>query len=51
MRRKPLRQLVVVNLGAKLTYFSDVADLFGVAIQDMKIYNAGFSEFVEDAIR
>jgi len=51
MRRRALRQLVVVNLGAQLSYFSAVADLFGVAVEDLKIYNAGFSEFVEDRFR
>jgi len=51
IHRKALRQLVVVNLGAQLAYFSDVADLFGVGIEDLKIYNAGFSEFVGDTVR
>lgn len=48
---KAPRQLVVVNRGASPDYFSDVADLFGVDINDMKIYNAGFCEFVEDTAR
>jgi len=51
MRGKALQQLAVVNLVAQLTYFSDVADLFGVAVEDMKIYNDGFPEFVQGTIR
>ena len=51
MRRKTLRQVVVVNLGAPLSYFSEVANLFGLAIDEMTIYNAGFCDFGENAIR
>jgi hypothetical protein len=47
---KALQQLVVVNRGAPPSYFVDVADLFGVDINDMKIYNNGFCEFAEDTI-
>jgi hypothetical protein len=50
-RGKALQQLVVVNRGAPPSYFSDVADLFGVDISDLKIYNNGFCEFAEDTIR
>jgi len=51
MRRKAPRKLVVVNLGAQLTYFCEVAELFGVAMKDMTIYNSAFSDFVEDTMR
>ena len=46
-----LRKLVVVNLAARLCYFSKAADLFGVTIDKMTIHNAGFCEFVEAALR
>ncbi len=48
---KLLRKLVVVNLAARLCYFSRVADLLGVTIDKMILHNAGFCEFVESTIR
>jgi len=51
MRCKPPRQVVVVNRGAPLGYFSGVAELFGVGLDQMEIFNDGFCDFVENAIR
>jgi hypothetical protein len=51
IRGSALQQLVVVNRGAPPSYFADVADVFGVGINDITIYNDGFCEFAEDTIR
>jgi hypothetical protein len=48
IRGRTLQQLVVVNRGAPPAYFFGVADLFGVDIKDMKIYNNGFCDYVEE---
>ena len=48
IRGQGLEQLVVVNRGAPTDYFLGVADLFGVNLKDIRIYNDGFCEFVEE---
>jgi hypothetical protein len=45
-RSKAISAVTVVNQGAPPEYFQRIADLFGVEKGHLKIFNAGFCDFV-----
>jgi hypothetical protein len=46
-REKPLERLTIVNCGAQIEYFDRVASTFGVRPAEIRVFNAGFSDFVQ----
>jgi len=46
-REKPLESLTVINRGERPEYFERVADTFGVTRSALRIFNDGFSDYVE----
>jgi hypothetical protein len=47
-RKNALERVTVVNLGESPEYYSRIGRLFNVRNESIRIYNAGFSQFVED---
>lgn len=45
-RRTPLQQVTIVNRGEDPSYFSRLADIFGVPSSSLRIFNDGFADFV-----
>lgn len=46
-RTKPVASVTVINQCAKPDYFDRIADRFGVARSDLRIFNNGFSDYVQ----
>ena len=46
-RATPFRRVTVVNRNAGVEYFKRVKDVFGVGVQNLRIWNSGFEEFSE----
>ncbi|MGH9352416.1 MAG: hypothetical protein ACRD2G_09675 [Terriglobia bacterium] len=46
-RKVPIERLTVVNYGARPEYYDRAACIFGVEKSSMRIFNDGFSDFVD----
>jgi len=44
---KPFDKITVINFGAEVEYFERVASVFGVNQGDLRVFNAGFCDFVQ----
>jgi hypothetical protein len=49
-RKNAFERVTVVNLGGPPAYYSRIGSIFNVKDESIRIYNAGFSQFVEDTV-